>query len=241
VNFAVSKAYYIKHLNTTLSIEDFDNDELNYAQVKALALSEPLMKEYAEKENELRNARMILRQELAQKETAKSEIAKIAEDKKRLLTELERTKENAEYIAGYLQALNEQFDTVADILTRRLPHAAPHEALAVIGEFCISAPHSQSEKKLFAIFERLGISYYLEFGNSMTGNKTRISNFFSKFSTQIESREKRIEVLQKKQQALSGQLSYSSKISNRIETLEREIKGLFEKISIKSEETNEKL
>ena len=75
----------------------------------------------------------------------------------------------------------------------------------------------------------------------MTGNKTRISNFFSKFSTQIESREKRIEVLQKKQQALSGQLSYSSKISNRIETLEREIKGLFEKISIKSEETNEKL
>ena len=224
--------------NTTRSIEDFDNDELNYAQVKALALSEPLMKEYAEKENELRNARMLLRQELTQKETAKSEIAKVAEDSKQLLTELERTKENAEYIAGSLQAFSEQFDAAADTLTRRLPHAAPHEALAMIGEFRISAPHSQSEKKLFAIFERLGISYYLEFGNSVTGNKTRISNFFSKFSTQIEAREKRIEVLKNKQQALSGQLNYSSEISNRIETLEREIKALFERISAKTEEQN---
>lgn len=108
----------------------------------------------------------------------------------------------------------------------------------MIGEFRISAPHSQSEKKLFAIFERLGISYYLEFGNSVTGNKTRISNFFSKFSTQIEAREKRIEVLQKKQQALRGQLTYSSEISNRIEMLECEIKALFERISAKTEEQN---
>jgi len=65
--------------STVRTAEDLDNDELNYAQVKALALSEPLMKEYVEKENALRNARMVLRQELAQKEAAKAEIADLDE------------------------------------------------------------------------------------------------------------------------------------------------------------------
>ena len=59
-------------------------DELNYAQVKALALFEPLMKEYVEKENALRNARLVLRQEIMQKETAKLDIKRIDEEQKQL-------------------------------------------------------------------------------------------------------------------------------------------------------------
>lgn len=45
------------------SISDLENNILTYAEVKALALSQPLMKQLAEKENELRNARILLIQE----------------------------------------------------------------------------------------------------------------------------------------------------------------------------------
>ena len=225
--------------NKMRCIEDFDNDELNYAQVKALALSEPLMKEYAEKENELRNARIILRQELAQKKTATAEIAKIVEDIKELQAELERTKENSVYVSSFINTFTGQFESIAENITNRLPHAASYESLGKMGEFSILAPHSQPEKKLLAIFQRLGVSYYVEFGNSVTGNKTRISNFFTKFVAQIESRKKRLNSMNEKKQAINEQVNHSSEIGERIKALECEIKALFEKISIKTEEANE--
>jgi hypothetical protein len=84
--------------STTRSIEDFTNDELNYAQVKALALSEPLMKEYVEKENALRNARLVLRQEIMQKESAKLEIKRVKEEQESLALRRERTTKNLEYV-----------------------------------------------------------------------------------------------------------------------------------------------
>ena len=39
---------------------DLENNVLTYAEVKALALSEPLMKQLAEKENEIKNLRIII-------------------------------------------------------------------------------------------------------------------------------------------------------------------------------------
>ena len=45
-----------------------------------------------------------------------------------------------------------------------------------------------------------------------------------------------MDAMKKKQDALNGQVHYSSTIPHRIEALEGEIKVLFEKISVKSEE-----
>ena len=41
------------------SAADLDDNVLTYAQVKALAISEPLMKELAEKQNEIRRLRIL--------------------------------------------------------------------------------------------------------------------------------------------------------------------------------------
>ena len=114
--------------------------------------------------------------------------------------------------------------------------ASPNESIAEVGEFRLSVPHRQSENKPFVIFERLGVEYYIELGNSIIGNKTRIANFFFKFGTQIETRENRINAMKKKQYALMEQLNCSSGIAERIKVLENEVKTLFDKISIKSDE-----
>ena len=45
------------------SVSDLENNILTYAEVKALALSEPLMKQLAEKENEIKNFRIIIAKE----------------------------------------------------------------------------------------------------------------------------------------------------------------------------------
>ena len=112
--------------------------------------------------------------------------------------------------------------------------ASPNESIAEVGEFCLSVPHRQSENKPFVIFKRLGIEYYVEFGNSIIGNKTRIVNFFAKFDNQITAISKRINKLNEKKNELGEQLKYSSQISKRIEYLEKELAEIFDRISRKN-------
>jgi hypothetical protein len=220
--------------STTRSIEDFTNDELNYAQVKALALSEPLMKEYTEKENELRNARLVLRQEIMQKESAKIEIKRVEEEQKHLVERRDKTVLNLEYIEKNLNALKKLFPITAEIITEKLKVFLPDADITQIGEFSLRYPYMQSEKKLILILERLGVEYYVEFGDSASGNKTRLSNFLEKFKNQVSNIEKRSDELDKKKENLQSQIRYDSGIENRIKRLEDEKQALFNRLSIKT-------
>lgn len=221
--------------STTRSIEDFTNDELNYAQVKALALSEPLMKEYVEKENALRNARLVLRQEIMQKETAKLDIKRIDEEQKQLDLRREKTTQNAEYVEKNIVDLRTGCSSIAEIVTSKLGAFSHDREIAKIGEFSLRFPHTQSEKKQFLIFERLNTEYYVEFGDSISGNKTRLSNFFEKFENQVASVEKRYDELEEKKENLKNQIQYCSGIEKKIKKLEDEKQVLFDKLSVKKE------
>ena len=54
---------FLKGSSYQKSVSDLEGNVLTYAEVKALALSQPLMKQLAEKENEIRNARILFMQE----------------------------------------------------------------------------------------------------------------------------------------------------------------------------------
>ena len=220
--------------NTVRSIEDFENDELNYAQVKALALSEPLMKEYAEKENELNNARIVLRQELEQKESVKNEINRIDDELITLHRQLERTEQNAEYVVENIESLKERFSSAAESIVKGVSQSS-HDVYYIthVGEFSICAPCKQSENRPFVIIGRLQQEYYVEVGESLAGNKTRIANFFAKFDNQITAISKRIDKLNDKKKELSEQLQYSSQMAKKIESLETELAEIFSRISTK--------
>ena len=97
----------------------------------------------------------------------------------------------------------------------------------------MSVPHRQSENKPFVIFERLGVEYYMEFGSSLAGNKTRLTNFFAKFDNQILAISKRIDKLNAKKKELGEQLKYSSQMAKKVERLETELAEIFSRISMK--------
>ena len=120
------------------------------------------------------------------------------------------------------------------MITKRLLTASPNEIIAEVGEFCLSVPHRQSENKPFVIFERLGVEYYVEFGSSLGGNKTRLANFFVKFGNQLTAISKRIDKLNDEKKELDEQLKYSSSMAERIEDLEKELAEIFDRISRKN-------
>ncbi len=221
--------------NKMRSINDFDNDELNYAQVKSIALSEPLMKNYAEKESELKNARIVLRQELEQKEVAKLELKELQEEIDRLANELDRTRNSNTYIKENIDSIKADVAKMCEIITKSGIRCNPNEMLGRIGEFKVISPITQSENKKYIILERENVEYFIEISESVSGNKTRLMNFFNKFNDQISARENRIKYAEEKKSNLKGQATYTSDVSQKIETLEKELFAIFEEIRNKDE------
>ena len=217
------------------SIEDLENDELNYAQVKALALSEPLMKEYVDKENELRNARIVYRQELAQKERARSEMREIELKIAEATTELKLTGENDEYVKANIVAITDKIPALAEAAITWQKSKGDDGQIGKILEFSILASRHKNGKT-FLVLLRNGAKYHLELSDSLTGNKKRIHNFFSRFDKQIEAKEHALDDLKKKKLELTDQLEYSSDIVDTIKRLESELRHIFAELSVKQEE-----
>lgn len=221
---------FLSGSNTQRSIVDFDNDELSYAEVKALALSEPLMKSYAEKENELRSAKIIYRHEQMERDLIKKKIKELEEKIKTTSEDVEKSKETHEYIISSEDELLKSGEELACIILKSLEQAKPSEKIASVGEFNAVAPINQSEGNLFVIFERKGAEFYLELGKSESGNKTRIKNFFKGFRDKIDERVKRLEKLKVQKEEAEKQLNYSSSSLTRVKELERELKEIFDRI-----------
>ena len=175
-----------------------------------------------------------MRQELEQKASAKNEITRIAQELLQLGAQLEKSEQNAKYISENIELFKEQFANVADVITKRLLTASPNESIAEVGEFRLSVPYRQPENKPFVIFERLGVEYYVELGNSVVGNKTRIANFFVKFDNQLTAISNRIDNLNDKKKELGEQLKYSSQMTKKVNRLEAELADIFDRISIKN-------
>jgi predicted nucleic acid-binding Zn-ribbon protein len=169
-----------------------------------------------------------------QKETAKLDIKRVEEEQKQLALRREKTTKNAAYVEMNIGDLRADYSSIAEIVTSKLGAFSPDREIAKIGEFSLRFPHTQSEKKQFLVFDRLNTEYYVEIGDSLSGNKTRLSNFFEKFKNQVSNLEKRYDELEEKKENLKNQIQYCSGIEKKIERLEEEKQALFDKLSIKN-------
>lgn len=220
---------FLSGSGTVRSLQDFENDELNYAQVKALALSEPLMKEYTEKENELRRTRMVLQQEMEQKAEAKTQISVLEGQIKSLRQQLVQTEATALYVAEHIDLLCKEIVRAADWITSEDSGREPY----FLGEFTLQILKDSTEN-ISAVLSRGGVNYTLDLGHSFAGNKTRFKNFFLKFPAQADNLRKQIEDMEARKSDLKQQVKYVSQSSDRITLLEQELKAIFVKISQKA-------
>ena len=212
------------------TVEDLENQELTYAQVKALALAQPLMKEYAEKMNELRAARIVLQTEEELKRKREQDIValeeRIAEEKERLAA----TEGNKRYAEGLdIAAMKETIAQCARVVTENL-FGTPLRKIGSLAEFEISVPEKQSQTKPYLCFERAGATYFVEFGKSIAGNTIRLKHFLSGFDKIVKNIEKAIRNYEKLKNSLEEQQRETSASAGLVMRLERETEKLFEKI-----------
>lgn len=204
------------------SISDLENNILTYAEVKALALSQPLMKQLAEKENELRNAKILLMQE---NKTVSSLESELPELKEKLVKEKNRHYVETQ-VQGYISrySKSEYYRIARDkanLLTKEFLYQSPPYSVRFL---CanIVVPDNQHPQKPYIKLRIMNEDFEVEMGSSPSGNITRIVNFFKKFDTVVEKTKKHIQELTDRIAETEKLLNESSDLSRRVVELEKE-------------------
>jgi hypothetical protein len=212
------------------SVADLENQELTYAQVKALALSQPLMKEYTEKLNDLRTARIVLHKEAEINENCKKQIEKLQEDVANYRERYRVTAENKKYADTLnLIDLKEEIARCAEAITNKL-FGEPCERIASLGEFAISTPMQQSQRKPCVIISRSEAEYLVEVSDSVAGNVTRLKHFLLGFEKMLTNLLEAVKDAENKIYELKNQSETPTNTKEKVARLEREVEKLFERI-----------
>lgn len=211
------------------STDDLEENVLNYAEVKALALADSRMKDLAEKENKLANLRILSGK---YKET----IEQIEED----IKSCETTKNVLQKKIAVLT------DIIPDIITKnendfKLLRALCQEIFAEnkltrfnqqlgsVWEFEIET--TEREYKRTSIYlVRNGVKFLLEVGDTAWGNATRVSHFFEKLPAYVE--DLKVKLAEKESQMIeySKKMTEPNPYLDGIKCLDMEVKRLKEEI-----------
>ncbi|WP_251316457.1 sce7726 family protein [Flintibacter muris] len=167
------------------SASDLEENVLTYAQVKALAISQPLMKVLAEKENELRRLRLLSNNYVHTQEAHRQTITEQEKQLTILKERLAATERNISYVGGISEDdFQTAYQNVKGVLTEDviLGRTASPPELSVLG-FGIAIPgvEQQNAKKPYIVLSRNGADYPIDMGPSTTGNARRVLNFLKWF------------------------------------------------------------
>ncbi len=189
---------------------DLEENILTYAQVKALAISEPLMKELAQKQNELRRFQLLSSNYAEMQRKKGLSISKLETRITTLEQRYSITVKNAQYLLAYTKEdISKAYQYLKDALS---PDIIWGEKKLPIGLNClgfnIQFPDRQNYKKPFLYLERLGARYEVCMGDSASGNARRLINFIKSFSDLPEK------ITQEKENLTATLNSYKTSLTN---------------------------
>lgn len=217
------------------SASDLEKNVLACAQVKSLAIANPVMKELAEKENELRRLELLSSNHSRTREAQKAELSARREKLARLDRELEAARQNAAYVGGIsekdFQAAYGNLKTVLtrDVVFRRT--LSPAELSALGFDVAVPEGGQENDGKPHVIVSRNGMDYPVPMGESAAGNARRLLNFLKRFPQLCAEIQERREGCRTEIQRLEVLGREKNPYLNRMKALECEIVELRSQIS----------
>ena len=224
------------------SITDLEGDVLTYAQVKALALAEPLMKQLAEKENEIKNLRIILSQQKQTADDLRQELSqmdgKIVTARKRWTTSLTAVGHLKKYD---LEAHKKMYQNIKELLTPELLSGVGMVTeLPRIFGFRLRFPSSQDPKKPCLFLEYLEQRYTVEMGETPNGNARRVLNALQAFHNYADKDKAHLDKLVARKREISDLLENpDNTYGERLIKCEEEAACLRELIASRKDTKNE--
>ena len=166
---------------------DLDSDILTYAEVKALALSDPLLKKMSEKENELKRLYILSSKTLENKKGALIEMNDIENTRPILANRYNETKINMDIMKKYDDAtfksiLVKYKDTFSIEMLEK--YNDMKTGINILG-FEVEVANNSNSKKRKIYLVKNEIKYSVEMGDSTVGNIRRIVNCLKSFEKEL--------------------------------------------------------
>lgn len=225
---------------------DIDGTVLDYAEVKALAVGNSLIKQRVEATNNLSRCILLQKKRIEQCEEMKNELSEIPSKRRTLLRAISNcildakqykadvssqpplsdSKAKAEY-ANRRKAFREYLDE-----NLRSYILMPYEKeLTVYHGFKIILPANMSEIHPYVWLKKNG-SYRVELGDTEIGNLVRIDNTLSTLDELCEKLNKQLEALDDKEKELKNSLANPEDYTEMIEEYKEEVRMLDEKLGV---------
>ena len=210
------------------SIEDLDNNVLSYAEVKAIALSNPIMKQVAEKENEIKTLQILCNKYAEDKRKLNQRIAELEKEISAAKDRNVMTFRNEKYLSGITNEMYlSEIKASREILTQELIcYSPPGEILMSVFGFDVVSKEQKNNDKLYVILKRLEVEYLLEMGTSPYGNIKRIVNFLKRFSKTVKEELENIEKSKKEYDEAKISLSLPNEHYDKLLKCKQELEEL---------------
>ncbi len=214
---------------TERSSGDIENTVLDYAEVKALAVGNPLIKERVETANELTRYLSLKRKSEENYVRLQKELA---ENPAKIARQCDLIQKCEADIQVYADNYQEHDKEIRKVIRESLFDAVssnvlmPYETqLTCYQGFGIVLPSNMSSEKPFIWLQNNG-RYYVELGDTEIGALIRIDNFLNNLSTHLEKLKEGYEQLLVREAAIKAELCKKEDYDNIIERLKNRLQKI---------------
>lgn len=219
------------------SVEDLENNVLTYAQVKALALSEPLMKQLAEKENEIKNLQIILSKEKQVIEELEKEFSEIDTKIKNVWDRWGISLKAVGNIKKFnLESFKCAYAGLKTLLTDDVLYGKESVVFPRVLGFSIELPQAQSDTEPYILLCYSDQKYLVKMGDSPDGNARRIINTLKNFKKIADKDKEGFDKLATRKKELQKMLqSPDNSYKDRLAECQKEVAELRELIAMRED------
>lgn len=231
---------------TERSGTDIEDTVLDYAEVKALAVGNPLVKERVETANELSRYLTLQRKLVESRIRMEKELLEIPGKKSNQENNIVGCEADIAYYTGWKQANPAPSDNKVkkDVAEKRKQlrdyiHSSlmgyvlePKEKILMTYRgFEIILPVNMTREKPYVWLKRNG-RYYVELGDTNTGNLIRIDNFLDDLQTHLDKLNKGLAKLWERERQLKEELRKEESFSDEIENCCQKLEKLDKKLGV---------
>ncbi len=225
---------------------DIEDTVLNYAEVKALAVGSPLVKERIEIANEFSRCLILQRKLVESRICMEKELLEMPGKRENLENNITYCKADMDFYSKWKQVnsvppenkakqeiAEERKQLKNDIYSSLMGYVLePKEkVLMTYRGFEIILPANMTYEKPYIWLKRNG-RYYVELGDTTTGNLIRINNFLDHLQAYLDKLNKALMKLRERERQLKEELRKKESFSDKIEDCRRKLEVLDEKLGV---------
>lgn len=235
---------------TERSGSDIENTVLDYAEVKALAVGNPLIKERVEAQNELTRYMILQRKQVESRIKLEKELLELPGKIKRQKKNIRDCESDIRYYdqwkndnpAPIEKQMKEQKSqhrkALRELLNNELQNYVSEikeKILTSYRGFDIVLPTNMTERKPFVWLVRQG-RYYVELGSTEIGNLVRIDNYLDDLDEYMKNLRSILAALELKRSEIKKELSVSESYSDQIEYYKNKVRSLDKQLGVENNE-----